>query len=190
MVSKSLILCEGGQDVGFLNKFCKYLEMDISTVVIQKISTEVEHQSAKSAFFKEETYSTIKQKVATKQYQKVLFIVDADYSQNDTKYGGYDNSENALKNIISLLGFDEKAKYYIMCDPVEKTGNLEHLILSTIDNRKKECIHTLLDCVLDMQTHSNKKIVLSSYETIFKESPYNLTHPNFENLKNLLLWLK
>jgi len=137
--SKSLILCEGGGDVGFFNKFCSYLKLATGKngiIEIQKISQD-SNTNGKSAFFKEETYSTIKQKVDIGVYRKVLFIVDADYNQNDTKYGGFENSEQALQDIISTLGFSDKAKYYIMCDPIEKTGNLEHLILSTIDNRKK-----------------------------------------------------
>ena len=182
MVAKSLILCEGGDDVGFLTKFCKYLELDMKKVVIQKMSS-------KSNFFKESSYTTIKQKVRTGLYDKVLFIVDADYLENDVKYGGFANSKSELEEIISVLGFGERAKYYIMCNPTHKNGNLEHLVLSTIDGTQRECIEVLLDCVVDMKTHSDKKIVLSSYEAIFKEAPYNLTHNNFNTLKNLLLWI-
>jgi hypothetical protein len=40
-----------------------------------------------------------------------------------------------------------------------------------------------------MDVHSDKKIVLSSYEAIFKESPYNLPHNNFDELRELLLWI-
>ncbi len=182
---KSLILCEGGDDVGFLNKFCKYLKLD-KKIVIQKISKE-SLNSAKSAFFKETSYIAIRQKIKIGQYDKILFIVDADYIENDKIYGGYESTKNELEKIILKLDFDKnKTNYFIMCDPVKKTGNLEHLILSTIDNPKKNCIIELLDCVSQMEVHSNKKIVLSSYEAIFKESPYNLTHSNFRKLKTLL----
>ena len=177
---KSLLLCEGGNDVGFFNKFCKYLKLN--NIETQKIS-------GKSNFFKEESYSIIKQKVNKGQYSKVLFIVDADYPENDAKYGGLANSTKCLIDIIDTLGFKNKAKYFITCDPVNRTGNLEHLVLSTLDIKQKKCIEELLGCVLDMNTHSDKKIVLSSYEAIFKESPYNLTHKNFENLTKLLKWL-
>jgi len=50
--SKSLILCEGGNDIGFLTKFCKYLELDKKKIDIQKVS-------GKSNFFKENSYITI-----------------------------------------------------------------------------------------------------------------------------------
>ena len=111
MVSKSLLLCEGGNDVGFFKKFCKYLELN--NIIIQKIIG-----SGKSSFFKEASYSTIKQQVNTEQYSKVLFIVDADYPENDAKCGGLINSQKCLINIIDTLGFKNKAKYFVACDPV------------------------------------------------------------------------
>ena len=185
---KSLILCEGGNDVGFLNKFCKYLNLDMQTIIIQKISTE-ENGSGKSAFFKEETYTTIKQKVSLGQYNKILFIVDADFKSNDAVYGGIENTKKSLRSIIETLKFTNNAKYCVMCDSEKGTGNLEHLILSTIEETKKECINTLLKCINEMDTHSDKKIVLSSYESIFKESSYNLEHENFTELKESLLWI-
>jgi len=188
MVSKSLILCEGGNDVGFFNKFCKYLELDMRRIIIQKISKETD-KNGKSAFWKESTYSTIKQQVDGGLYSKVLFIVDADYPENDATYGGLANSKKALEKIITTLEFKKKAKYYVACDSVMKTGNLEHLVLSTLDEERKKCINTLLVCVLNMDVASDKKIVLSSYEAIFKESPYNFTHKNFDELKKLLRWL-
>ena len=40
-----------------------------------------------------------------------------------------------------------------------------------------------------MDVHSDKKIVLSSYEAIFKESPYNYNHDNFKELTELILWV-
>ena len=182
MVSKTLILCEGGNDIGFINKFCRYLELDMKKIVIQKVS-------GKSNFFKKSTYITIQQQLNRGLYSKILFIIDADFIENDKNYGGYQNSLNELEKIISTLNFRDKAKYFIACDPITKTGNLEHLVLSTLDFRQKECITKLLDCVLDMEVHSDKKIVLSSYEAIFKESPYNLTHSNFDGLKGLLEWV-
>lgn len=188
MVSKSLLLCEGGNDVGFFTKFCKYLNLDMKKITIQKISKETD-KNGKSAFWKKSTYITIKQQVDKGLYSKVLFIVDADYPKNDAKCGGLINSEKCLEEIINTLGFTDKAKYYVACDSAVETGNLEHLVLSTLDETRNKCINDLLKCVLDMDVHSDKKIVLSSYEAIFKEDPYNFTHENFAELQKLLYWL-
>jgi hypothetical protein len=180
--SKALILCEGGNDIGFLKKFCDYLELDKKKIDIQKVS-------GKSNFFKENSYVTIKQKIDKGLYSKVLFIVDADYVDNDSTYGGFKNSTNELVNIIRTLDIEEKSKIFIACDPLTQEGNLEHLVLSTLEQEERDCILELLKCVLEMDVHSDKKIVLSSYEAIFKESPYNLPHNNFDELRDLLLWV-
>jgi hypothetical protein len=56
MVGKSLILCEGGDDIGFLNKFCKYLELNMKEIIIRKISQNND-SNGKIAFFKESPYN-------------------------------------------------------------------------------------------------------------------------------------
>ena len=188
MVGKSLILCEGGDDIGFFNKFCKDLELNMENLIIRKISQDND-SNGKSAFFKEASYKAIKQYIDTGYYSKILFVLDADYIKNDSIYGGFKNTQRELNKIILTLDFKEKAKYFIMCDPSTKNGNLEHLILSTLNEKDSDCILELLDCVLDKEVHSDKKIVLSSYEAIFKESPYNFTHKNFDELRELLKWL-
>jgi len=180
--SKALILCEGGNDIGFLKKFCQYLKLDMKKIEIQKVS-------GKSNFFKEITYATIRQKIDRGLYSKVLFVIDADYSTNDSTYGGFKNSTNEIEKIIKTLKIETKSKIFIACDPATKEGNLEHLVLSTLEKEERDCILKLLDCVLEMDVHSDKKIVLSSYEAIFKESPYNLPHENFDELRESLLWV-
>jgi len=182
MVSKALILCEGGNDIGFLTKFCKYLELDMKKIEIQKVS-------GKSNFFKERTYLTIRQKITRGLYSKVLFIVDADYVANDGTYGGFENSKKELLKVIKNLNIEERSKIFIACDSSTREGNLEHLVLSTLEQEERDCILKLLKCVLKMDVHSDKKIVLSSYEAIFKESPYNLPHTNFDELRESLLWV-
>jgi hypothetical protein len=67
MVNTALILCEGGDDVGFLNKFCKeYLKLDMNKLKIQKIG-ENNDKNGKSAFWEESTYQVIKQEVNSGQ---------------------------------------------------------------------------------------------------------------------------
>lgn len=172
---KSLILCEGGDDMGFLNKLCKYLSLELNEIDIKKMG-------GKSSFFQEEKYRIYKQQVESGMYKKLLLIVDADNSEDDTVYGGYENTLAGLKDIIEKLGLEAISDIYIMCDPNSKNGNLEHLLLSTIDDSKNSCITTFLSCINGMNTHQNKKILLSSYQAIFKDSPYNFDHENFEPL--------
>jgi len=180
--SKALILCEGGNDIGFLREFCGYLELDERKIDIQKVS-------GKSNFFKVDSYATIKQKIDGGLYSKVLFMVDADYEANDSTYGGFDNSTNELRNIIKTLDIEERSKIFIACDPSTQEGNLEHLVLSTLEQKERDCVLKLLQCVLEENVHSDKKIVLSSYKAIFNKSPYNYTNKNFNKLRELILWV-
>lgn len=178
---KALIICEGSQDKKFLNLFCKeYLNIEIKNI---------RALGNKSAFFKEESYTQIKQQVQTGMFDKVLFILDSDFEENDAVKGGYDNTKTSIKEMIAKLGFEELANYYISCDPSTTNGNLEHLILSTMDSTKKECVESFIKCVDGKEAHDNKKIVLTGYETIFKEAPYNYDHANFEELKTKILEL-
>jgi len=179
--NQALILCEGPQDKEFLNLFCKeYLKIEIPNIQDLK---------GKSNFFKEDSYTQIKQQVKAGMYDKILFVLDSDFEKNDAKNGGYNNTENSIKKIIKKLGFEGVADYYITCDPSTKNGNLEHLILSTMDATKKECIETFIKCVEGKEAHENKKIVLTGYKTIFKEAPYNFDHKNFEELKTKIIAL-
>lgn len=172
---KSLILCEGGDDIGFINRLCKYLTLNMTKIDIKKMS-------GKSNFFKEESYETYKQQIEVGMYNKVLFIVDSDDVEDDAQYSGFENTKTKLNEMIQQLGINDISTIYIICDPVTTNGNLEHLLLSTIEETKKDCLTALLSCITDMEPHSNKKILLSSYEVIFKESPYNFNHQNFNTL--------
>jgi hypothetical protein len=172
---KSLIFCEGGDDIGFITKLCKYLTLNMTKIDIKKMS-------GKSNFFKEESYEIYKQQIEAGMYHKVLFIVDSDDIEGDAQYSGFQNTENKLKEMINKLGIEHLATINIVCDPITTNGNLEHLLLSTIEETKKNCLTTLLSCITGMEVHSSKKILLSSYEVIFKESPYNFNHHHFNKL--------
>jgi len=181
---KSLILCEGGDDEAFIRLFLKSLNIDKRKIDIRKLSS-------KSNFFKLETYKNenILAKIDS-QYNKILFIFDSDYKESGGKHNGFENSESSIKEMIlkikEYLEFEFYTDYYIVCDPITKNGNLEHLILSTLDKDSKKCMEDLLSCIKPYHTDSNKKILLTGYKTIFKEPLYNFSHPNFDLLKQKL----
>ena len=175
---KKLILCEGGDDIAFLNRYLnEFLGIDKKIYEIRKMDN-------KSNFFKKEKYKTISQQIEANLYDKVLFVLDSDFEENDSIYGGYKNTEEKIKEIIKELKLDTVSQYFISCEPNTKNGNLEHLLLSTCEESKKDCIETFINCIglMDIET-SNKKIVLTTYKEIFNNHPYNLGHKNFDELK-------
>ena len=84
---KKLILCEGGDDIAFLNRYLnEFFNIDKKTYEIRKMDN-------KSNFFKKEKYKTISQQIEANLYDKVLFVLDSDFEENDSIYGGYKNTE-------------------------------------------------------------------------------------------------
>ncbi len=180
---KSLILCEGGEDLGLLTKFLAVKLAQKGAVDVRKLKNN------KTDFFNVDSYRLVIQQLHNKQYKKVLFIVDADHISNDAVYGGYSNTESKLRSIISELGFDGIADIFIACDPLTKEGTMEHLLLSTTESSKRACVEKLINCINGYTPYSNKKIVYNGYSNIFPDTPYNFDHTHFDELISKLTWL-
>jgi len=102
----------------------------------------------KSNFFKKENdnYKELLLDIKRKAIRKILFVVDADYIENDTLYGGFENTKRELEKVIKELELKSISDIYITCDPDKRCGYLESLILSTIPKEEKECIENFLGC--------------------------------------------
>jgi hypothetical protein len=99
---KVAILHEGNakktNDNELLKLLIQELELDSDRVVFFGMGV-------KNNFFNSEppSYKNLKNSIENEEINKLLFVVDADYEHNDKKSGGYQNTENALKNIIAEL---------------------------------------------------------------------------------------
>lgn len=144
----------------------------------------------KSSFFDLESYpKLLKDGVATDKISKVFLVVDADYPETDVKYGGFENTQKKLGEIIVELGFQSVCDIYVTCDPAIKTGYLESFLLSTIPDHQKTCIQSFLNCS-DFNSKENHKAILNSiYKMAYPNTPYDLLHSHFDELKNKLLSL-
>lgn len=142
---------------------------------------------SKSNFFKTDSskYSLLKQQVEAGQIDKILFIVDSDYKENDTIYSGFENTENSLKRIINELDFQDIARFYIVCDPVSREGYLESLILASLPEAKRKCIECFVECS-EMNKKNHKRIIYDLCKIGYPDSPtphYNFGHLHFDELK-------
>jgi hypothetical protein len=147
---------------------------------------------SKDNFFKKDNskYLRLKSFVEAGQIDKILFIVDADYEKDDAKYKGFENTENELKRIINELGFEDIARFYIVCDPVTKTGYLESLILASLPEEKRKCIECFVECSEINPKRIHKTIINNLYTIAsIQNRPYNFEHPHFEPLKTELTHL-
>jgi len=143
---------------------------------------------AKSNFFKIDNreYKILLQKIEEQTISKVLFVVDADYIENDSIYGGYNNTKRELEKIIKELKLEKNSDIFITCEPDEQCGYLESLILSSIPKEQKECIETFLECS-DFKSKENHKAILNQiYKTAYPKAPFDFSHKNFDELKQKL----
>jgi hypothetical protein len=143
----------------------------------------------KSNFFKHQDpkYGNLLQLIEADQITKVLFVMDADCQQNDEKYGGYENTLTSWQTLVTdNLKIHAISDIYITCDPTTQTGYIESLLLSTLDDAKKVCIETFLQCS-DFKAKENHKAILNQiYKTAYPEAPYDLKHTHFDELKQKL----
>ncbi|MDM8568729.1 hypothetical protein QUF50_04295 [Thiotrichales bacterium HSG1] len=182
---KVTILHEGNakktNDNLLLKLLIENLKLDVNRV-------EFFGMGSKSNFFKLEndTYNSIKMGINDEIISKILFVIDADYEKNDRIYGGYENTENGLKNIIDKLKFTDYSDVYITCDPKTKDGYLESLILSTIPEEHKNCIEDFLECSEFKSKDNHKSILYHIYNIAYPQKPYDFSHENFDLLKQKL----
>lgn len=182
MVKPVAILHEGKNDKQLLEFLIKKLDLDIGRVQFFTMR-------GKSDFFNSENinYKDLQNNYINNYYiNKLLFVVDADYEHKDQKYGGYNNTENELKNIINELGFTEYSDIYIVCDPATKEGYLESLILSTIPEQHNQCIENFLSCSEFKSKDNHKSILNKIYKIAYPNKPYDFSHKNFDTLKQKL----
>jgi hypothetical protein len=181
-----VILHEGNEKNTHDNKLIRLLmedlQLDINAVSFFGMGT-------KSNFFKAENYPEFLTEGVNKTIEKVLLIVDADDIKNDARYGGYENTQNALNEIIVQLNFQEVSSTYIMCDPTIKTGYLESFILSTIPAQQKTCIERFLECSQFKSKENHKAILNQIYNMAYPNTPYDFKHRHFDELKSKLIQL-
>lgn len=136
--------------------------------------------------FQSRVYKEILPLIEAQALNKVLFIIDADYQENDAIYGGYNNTLKQWQNITHQLNIRLISTLYITCHPVTKVGYLESLLLASLDEVKTKCIQDFISCS-DFKAKDNHKAILNQiYKTAYPNSPYDLKHKCFDELKALI----
>ena len=131
-------------------------------------------------------YRALIPEIKTDQITKALFVVDADFEANDSVFGGYESSLSNLQDMVGRLGIADVSSFYICCDPATQEGNVESLLLSTLDETKKACINNFIDCS-DFEAAGNSKAILNQiYRIAYPAAPFDFEHENFNELKEKL----
>ena len=167
---------------------------ELIALLIKQLRLDIERvkffgMGSKGNFFKidHKNYKELKLDIELRNVSKVLFVVDADYEENDKTYGGYANTKRELEKFIEKLGIKDISDIYIMCEPSSKCGYLESFILSTIPQKQKECIETFLDCSEFKSKENHKAILNQIYKIAYPNAPFDFSHPNFNELKQKLI---
>ena len=141
----------------------------------------------KSNFFKPDfkAYKALKQRVDANEVTKILFIIDADYVKNNTKYNGVINTKKELDNIISQFNFQNISKeVFILHDPEKEEGYLESLLLATLPEAKRGCITGFINCSEINSKNFYKTIIYGLHKIAYPiDSYYTFTDSHFDDLK-------
>ncbi len=176
---ESAILYEGKNDKEFIETLINdCLAMDASAVFHGIFGSKAKFFDSKHTH-----YQRLKKFIEAEQIEKILFIIDADDSEKDKKYGGFENTQRELTSVIEELGFQAISEIYITCNPETKTGYLESLILSTISPEQRQCIECFLQCSHFESKEHHKAIFNQIYKLAYPQAPYNFEHPHFDELK-------
>ena len=176
-----IILHEGKDDKKYIKRICKEFNIKVSDDNFYEMGD-------KSSFFKENSsaYEYIKN---NPRISKILFVLDADYEKNDSKYGGYDNCEREIIKIRNNLKLFDISDHCITCNPNTKDGYFETLFFSCVPDDLKKCYNEFMTCSGFKEKENYKTIMTKLHELSSPSKPYDYEHPNFEDivekLKNL-----
>lgn len=183
------IICEGYNDVEFFKNLINHLSKNGEITISDETEVKFYPCGGKTNVLdvNYRKYKDLKSELV--RTKNILFVVDADDIKNDALYGGYENTQNALNEIIAKLEFQEVSSTYIMCDPISKTGYLESFFLSTIPEQQRNCIEQFLECSQFKSKENHKAILNQIYNIAYPNAPYNFAHSHFEELKEKLISL-
>jgi len=178
------IICEGKTDKNKIGELLEFLNISYSDDNFIVMGN-------KSNFFKLDSseYKTLLQLIKADKIEKVLFIIDADYQKDNKQYGGYNNTENKIEELLVNLDITSISDYYITCDPITKDGYLESLLLSTVDDNLKQCYNEFLDCINFKEKNQHKYIMEQLHKITQPNKPYDFKHKDFRELKEKLVKL-
>jgi hypothetical protein len=172
------IICEGVDDEIFIKLLLRSLKIKDNNYNFDK---HLQNTNGKSHLLKTSTYddNLLNQEIG-KNVEKVLFIFDADFEEDNKKDGGLEKSKIAIESLIKELNWNVKTDYYIF------DKNLDDFIIKTLDEKQQKCFYNFDEC-LDIEVkNKNKKISTCIYKKLYPQDPYDFSHSNFDTLKQKL----
>ena len=173
------IICEGESDKEFINLFLAHLKQEGKLNPLQEYKGCITSKGGKSKLLAKANYTQLTKRIDNNKVKKVLFIFDADFSE-DGKCNGLKNSKKCVEKLIKDLAWNIETDYYIF------DKNLDNFIINTLSKEQQKCFEEFDECLEIEDKNKNKKISTCIYKKLYPQSPYDFSHKNFDELKQKL----
>ena len=173
------IFVEGEDDKKFIIVFLRKLLKDKAVDLGNNTNFDnlITIMGNKSKLLKYENYANTSLLVG-KKIKKALFIFDCDFEKDNKKCNGIENSQECFDKLKNKLKWNIPIDNYIFY------RNLDYFIAKTIE--KEHCLLEIEKCLELNTLKPNRKPLASLYAIMYPKKPYNLEHPNFDELKTKL----
>ncbi len=171
------IFCEGSDDKTFLRLLLNDLKKSNEITGFENFDSIIKVMGGKSKLLNKENYTTTNKRIG-KDIQKILFVFDCDFSEDDKNCGGLEASQKAIEELIQILDWKIDIDYYIF------NKNLDYFIIDTLD--KKDDFLGCEECFNLKKLNKNRKILTCIYKSLYPKKPFDFSHQNFNELKQKL----
>ncbi|CAA6798648.1 MAG: Unknown protein [uncultured Sulfurovum sp.] len=186
-----MIIVEGNDDKNFLvtllNDLKKKNEINVSDSINFNNYIEVMGSKSKLLNYEHSKYQKLSMKIGN-DVQKVLFMFDCDFEEDDQNCNGIQKSEECFDVLLKNLEWDieiDKSKHLHIFDK-----NLDYFLLETINTKEcYECFDKLVKCLEVENLKPNKKPIANLYRDLYPYPQFafedNRFNPLKQKLKNL-----
>ncbi len=184
-----VIIVEGKDDrnffVALLNDLKNNNEIDVQDNINFDNYIEVMGGKSKLLDSNHTKYKKLKLKIDNDNIQKILFIFDCDFKEDDKNCNGMENSEKCFDNLIKKLNWNIKIDKSNNLHIFDK--NLDYFLIETIND--KECYNdfdNLIKCLEVESIKPNKKPIANLYRDLYPYPKFDFKDDKFQPLKQKL----
>jgi hypothetical protein len=177
------IIVEGTDDKKFIEKLLVHLigDKEIDCINKRQIASYVFSMGGKSKLLdanNKKYINILTAQVESGKIDKILFVFDCDFAEDDNQCAGVNNSEKCFNKLKNDLNWSIS----IDCSIFNK--NLDYFLIGTI--KDKECYEyfdCLIECLEIEQIKPNRKPISNLYRELYPYPHFDFKHKNFNEIK-------
>lgn len=180
-----MIFVEGNDDKNFLVSLLNDLKNSNEITLEEQVNfqnyIEVMGSKKKLLDVTNDKYLKNSMKILKGDIQKVLFIFDCDFVEDDNQCNGMENTQKCYDSLIKELDWDVPSECHIF------DKNLDYFLVDTI--KDKECYSSFDDLVKCLEVENvkpNKKPIANLYRDLYPYPKFDFKDSNFNELKQKL----